>query len=207
MPEWFASIFEWLVSRDPVLVYLFLFINAAFESFFPPYPSDGVVLIISFLAGQGAYNPFYVYLATLFGSFIGVMVIYYLGRYEGRRLVLLIRIFNARHIQATENIFKKYGEPIIFLNRFLPGLRAPICFVAGISKIQPVKMVLFSFISIAIWNGILIPVGFAFGSNWERASSFLKSYNLIAWLIITIPLIVIFSIYLLRKWIVKSAGG
>lgn len=202
MPEWLSSIFGWLAGRSPLLVYGFLFFNAALESIFPPYPSDGIVLVIAFAAGGGGFNPYLVYLFTVLGSFAGVMAIYWLGRHRGRSLVLLTRVFSPKHIDQTEQVFHRWGDAIVLLNRFLPGLRAPICFVAGMSRVRPVKMALYSAASIAVWNAILIPIGYAVGSNWQRASQFLKHYNIAAWLVILVPLLVFLGVYLLKKYVV-----
>jgi len=204
MPEWLSSIFGWLASRSPLLIYGFLFFNAALESIFPPYPSDGIVLVIAFAAGKGVFSPYLVYLFTVLGSFTGVMAIYWLGRHKGRSLVLLTRIFSQRHIDQTERVFSRWGDAILLLNRFLPGLRAPICFVAGMSRVRPGKMALYSAASIAVWNAILIPVGFAVGSNWVKANQFLKHYNIAAWLVILVPLAIFLGVYLLRKYVLAQ---
>lgn len=204
MSRWFAQILESLSGQDPSLVYLFLFFNAFFESIFPPYPSDGIVLVFSFVAGRGAYSPFLTYLFTVLGSFGGVMAIYFIGMHKGRGLVLLTRIFSERHIQETEKIFERYGNPILFLNRFLPGLRAPICFVAGITRVPLLRMAVFSFVSIAVWNAILVPIGFTVGSNWERATDFLRNYNIVAWLAILVPVLIVIALYVLRKFVIAK---
>ncbi len=201
MPDWLSSVFSWLSGRSPLLIYGFLFFNAALESLFPPYPSDGIVLVIAFAAARGRYSPYLVYVFTVLGSFLGVMVVYWLGLKKGRRLVLLTRIFTSRHIEQTEQVFSRYGDAIVLLNRFLPGLRAPICFVAGLSRMRTDKMAVYSLVSIAVWNAILIPVGFAVGSNWARANQFLRHYNIAAWLVILVPIVVVIGIYLLRKFV------
>ena len=81
--ELLTNMFEWLSARDPILVYIFLYCNALFESIFPPYPSDAFVLVIAFLAGQGHFSPYFIYLFTIIGSISGIMIIYHIGRSKG----------------------------------------------------------------------------------------------------------------------------
>jgi len=196
---------EWLQSRDPIIVYLFLFGNAFFESLFPPYPSDVFVLIFSFIAGQGHFNKYLVYFTTVLGSIAGIMVIYYIGKTMGERLIALFsksflgKIFPLRFINLAKQKFAEHGALILILNRFLPGMRAAICFVAGVVNIKGKNVFLFSLLSILIWNFSLISVGFYVGANWHEASSFLKSYNVIVTIIFILFSLLFATIYFHKK--------
>ena len=79
--------FEWLAGRAPILVYLFLVFNSCFESLFPPYPSDAFVLVFAFLAGQGYFNPYLLYLSAVLGALAGIMILYHVGKTRGDVLI------------------------------------------------------------------------------------------------------------------------
>jgi membrane protein DedA with SNARE-associated domain len=196
--------FEWLSGREPILVYLFLFINSLFESLFPPYPSDAFVLVFAFLAGQGYFNPYLIYLFVISGAICGIMILYYIGKNKGDVLIefltrsFLGKIFPIKMIEKAKKKYVKYGDLIVFLNRFLPGMRAPICFAAGIVKINSKKVFLYSLMSVLIWNLFLVMAGFYIGSTWDEAAEFLKNYNIIVTLIF-IPILIIFAIIYFKK--------
>jgi len=196
--------FEWICERSLFLIYAFLFFNALFESLFPPYPSDAFVLVFSFLAGQGHYDPYALYFLTAAGSIAGIMIIYHIGRKFGDSLLeffsrsFLGRLFPVRMIQRAKKKFSDRGDLIVFLNRFLPGMRAPICFAAGIVGIRAPKVFSYSLISVMIWNAFLISAGFYVGATWDEASKFLRDYTIIASLILVVVLLVL-TIFYFRK--------
>ncbi len=196
---------EWVSKQGLVLVYLFLFFNSLFESLFPPYPSDAFVLVVSFLAGRGYYAPLMVYLLTVAGSITGIMVIYHIGMKYGDRLLeflarsFLGRIFPVRMIERAKRKFSERGDLIVILNRFLPGMRAPICFAAGIVAMKRHRMFCFSLASVIVWNAFLVTAGFYVGATWDEASRFLRNYTVIASLILIGILVVLTVIYFRRR--------
>ncbi len=196
--------FEWLAGRTPILVYLFLLFSSCFESLFPPYPSDVFVLVFAFLAGQGYFNPYLLYVFVVIGAFAGIMILYYMGKTRGDALIRLLtktflgRIFPLKMIERAKAEFVKRGDLIVLLNRFLPGMRAPLCFAAGIVKIDKKKFFWYSLVSVLVWNFFLVMVGFYIGSTWDEAANFLKNYNIIVGLIL-IAFLAIFTIVYFRK--------
>lgn len=197
--------FEWLSAQDPILVYTFLFFNAFFESLFPPYPSDIFVLVFAFVAGKGYFNPYVVYTCTVLGSISGIMVLYSIGRSIGDRVIqFLSRSFLGRFIpvQLIEKAKHKLvsrGDVVLLLNRFLPGMRAPICFAAGTVHIISKKVFFYSFVSVLIWNFFLVMIGFYVGATWQEASKFLRNYNIVVTLILIVVLIIFVIVYFRKK--------
>jgi len=197
--------FEWLSTRDPIFIYIFLFFNAFFESIFPPYPSDAFVLVFSFIAGRGSFNPIFVYIFTVLGNICGIMIIYYIGREYGKCLIQTLsrtffgRLLPIKMIEESKQKFARYGDLIILLNRFFPGMRAPICFTAGIVGIRNIKVFVYALISILIWNLFLVSVGFYIGTTWVEASKFLRNYNIIVTIIMLVCLTVLILVYFLKK--------
>jgi membrane protein DedA with SNARE-associated domain len=196
--------FEWISARGLVLVYIFLFFNSLFESVFPPYPSDAFVLVFAFLAGQGHYDPYMLYGLTAAGSISGIMIIYYVGRKYGDAVLeffsrsFLGRLFPVRMIEKSKKKFNQRGDLIVLLNRFLPGMRAPICFAAGIVGIKVPKVFIYSLISVLIWNAFLVTVGFYVGATWDEASRFLRNYTIVAGLIL-IAMLILLTIFYFKK--------
>ena len=197
--------FEWLSGRAPIIVYIFLLLNSCFESLFPPYPSDAVVLVFSFLAGQGYFNVYIMYPVIVVGALTGIMILYNIGEKKGDALIELMarsflgRIFPVKMIDKAKTVFTRRGDLIILLNRFLPGMRAPLCFAAGIVKINKKKFFWYSLISVLLWNLFLVIIGFYVGSTWAEAANFLKQYNIIAAIALIILLIIFTVIYFWKR--------
>jgi membrane protein DedA with SNARE-associated domain len=195
---------EWVSKQGLFFIYLFLFFNSLFESLFPPYPSDAFVLVLSFLAGRGHYDFLMVYFLTVAGSITGIMLIYHIGNKYGDRLLeflsrsFLGRIFPVRMIEKAKRKFSERGDLIVLLNRFLPGMRAPICFAAGIVGMKTHKMFYYSLASVLVWNAFLVTAGFYVGATWDEASRFLRNYTVIASLIL-LGILVFLTIIYFRK--------
>ena len=197
--------FEWISRQGLLLVYVFLFFNAMFESVFPPYPSDAFVLVFSFLAGRGYYNPYLLYALTVLGSITGIMLLYVIGKKHGDGLLAFIsrsflrRIFPVRLVERARKRFRERGDLILILSRFLPGMRAPISFAAGMSGIERVKFLIYSAISVLVWNAFLITAGFYVGASWDEASLFLRNYMVIAALILAAVVVFLAVIYYRKR--------
>jgi membrane protein DedA with SNARE-associated domain len=202
--DWLVSVFDWLATREPIIVFVFLVWNAFFESLFPPYPSDAVVLVFSFLAGHGSFNPIIVYACTVAGSITGIMVLYWLGRKKGDSLVRSLaaswvgRFFPLKMIERAQRAFLRRGAVVVFLNRFLPGMRAPICFTAGMVRVKERTFFWLSLLSVMLWNLFLVSVGFYVGTTWQEAARFLRQYNIIV-AVALIPLVVFLIVVYVRK--------
>jgi membrane protein DedA with SNARE-associated domain len=94
----------------------------------------------------------------LAGVLIGDSVIFYMGKKLGRRLLksrLVMFLTTPKRIIKIKAYYRRYGQKIIFAGRFMPGLRAPIFFVAGSSGVRYSKFVtidgLAAMISVPIW--------------------------------------------------------
>jgi membrane protein DedA with SNARE-associated domain len=205
MTDWFAPFFNWLAIRDPVLVYSFLVFNACFESIFPPYPSDAFVLVFAFLAGQGIFNPYIVFVCTGAGSIAGMMILYAIGRRHGDALIgflsrtFLGRIFPVTMIERAKAKLYQRGDMVSILNRFLPGMRAPLCFASGIVGLPMVKFFVLSLASVVLWNVFLVAAGFYVGSTWDEASTFLKEYSLAAYVILIVLVATLTIMYFWKR--------
>jgi len=205
MADWFLPILDWLAARDPLIVYAFLVFNACFESLFPPYPSDAFVLILSFLSGLGSFNPIIVYACTVVGSISGMMVLYAIGRNKGDALMGLLsgtffgRIFPVAMIEKAKRKLSQRGDVMSILNRFLPGMRAPLCFASGMVRLSPKKYLFHSTISVILWNCFLVFAGFYVGSTWHKASAFLRNYSIVAYIALVLLLAVWVVLYFKKK--------
>jgi membrane protein DedA with SNARE-associated domain len=133
------------------------------------------------------------------------MLVYYVGRSHGDGLLQLFsrsflgRVFPVRMIERAKGKFSERGDLIVLLNRFLPGMRAPICFAAGMVGIKVLKVFSYSLISVIIWNLFLILVGFYVGATWDEASRFLRNYTIGAGLILIGILVVLTIVFFVKR--------
>lgn len=80
------------------------------------------------------------------GVMMGDSIIFLAGRFLGQRLMgtrWFQRYFSVKKQEKVEAQFERFGSMVLFVGRFLPGLRAPIFFTAGSLKTKYVKFFLF----------------------------------------------------------------
>jgi len=178
----FEDILNNISNFTPFWIYVTLFFFAFVENVFPPSPSDLVVVIGGSLVSTGVVNFIPILLLTTFGSVIGFMVLFYFGSTVDRKVVHSgkFKYIPVGAIDKVELWFKKYGNYVILVNRFLPGTRSVISFFAGMSMMDAKKTILLATISAFVWNSIIIYLGCIFGNNVSVVDKYLSTYSNIA---------------------------
>ncbi len=192
-----------LDNINPLVAYLILMVSAIVENIFPPIPGDTVTVFGAYFVSKGKLGFWGVYVSTTVGSVIGFFIMYLLGLKLGTRLLnarWTKKTFSAEKIKKVEYWFTKYGYWVVAANRFLSGTRSVVSIFAGFFGLRWQLVLLYSFISAAIWNGLLIYGGYLVGVNWQKITGLLKQYNQIV-LIITAAVIVS---YLFYRFMIKN---
>lgn len=100
-----------------------------------PIPEDITLVVGGVLAYYGLCNVWVMIAVCLAGVMVGDSIVYGLGRKYGRELTrkwFFRRILSEERLEIVQSKFQKYGNKLIFAARFMPGLRAPIFFSAGV---------------------------------------------------------------------------
>jgi membrane protein DedA with SNARE-associated domain len=152
MEEFFNHIIDFLLPRNDIFLYIFLFLSSVVENLVPPIPGDTITVFGAFLVGTGRLNYFFVFLSTTAGSVTGFMFLVFLGRVINREFFIKrnFKFFSTESIISAERWFERYGYLVVLANRFFPGIRSVISLVSGITRPLP---------------GIFS--GFMWGFSWE----------------------------------------
>ena len=98
------------------------------------------------------------------GGFVGDQIYFYLGRYNkkyiAKRLHAQRRKFAVAHI-----MLKKYGWPIIFIQRYMYGFRVIIPMTIGLTGYSAKKYALINLISAWCWAAITIIPAWVLGEH------------------------------------------
>jgi membrane protein DedA with SNARE-associated domain len=150
------------------------------ENLFPPIPSEVVLPLAGFLVGRGDLNLWGALVAATFGSVAGAVVLYGLGRWGGRRLVLRygkwLRV-DEQGLRNAEGWFRRYGDWVVLVARVVPVARSIVSIPAGTAKMPMMRFVVLTTLGSAAWNGLLIGAGVALGANWEIVQDWIGSYS------------------------------
>jgi membrane protein DedA with SNARE-associated domain len=159
-----------------------------------PVPED-IVLIAAGALGEIDGRSWIQVSALMYaGVMAGDSIIFLAGRFLGQRLMAtkwFLRYFSAAKQARVEAQFERFGSMVLFVGRFLPGLRAPIFFTAGSLKTRYLKFFFFdglaALVSVPffVWLGHWLWVKFQDDiTQLDRALSQTQSYSLLAAMLI-----------------------
>jgi membrane protein DedA with SNARE-associated domain len=194
------SILLYISNLDPALIYAVLFFFAFIENVFPPSPSDVVVVVGASLIATTSMGYIPVLLLTSFGSSLGFMLMYFVGKFSGNKIMSSgkLSFITEENLRKTDVWFNKWGFKLILANRFLPGTRSVISFFAGFYKLEVFRTFLFATVSAFAWNALIIYAGMLLGNNVKTIDYYLSTYSL-AGGIITLVIIGFFVVKILLK--------
>ena len=165
--------------------YFGVFFLIFIENIFPPIPSEVILLLGGFLVTFSNLNVLMMIASSTLGSFVGAIVLYYLGYIlnENRLKKIVngklgkILFLKEGDIDKASNWFSRKGNKTVFLCRFIPIVRSLISIPAGINKMKLSKFFVYTICGSMIWNTILICLGYKFGENWPVVSQALNDYS------------------------------
>lgn len=153
-----------------------VFVLMLLESTGVPIPSEAISPFAGYLVSQGRMTLIAAVSAGVLGNLTGSWVAYFIGLKGGRELWFRYGKYvgvRARHLDATECWFDKYGEFTVFISRCLPVVRTFISFPAGTARMNFLKFTFYTLLGCIPWVFALTYLGFVLGSNWERIGSYL----------------------------------
>jgi len=154
---------------------------AAIEYIFPPIPGDTIALFAVALAVRAELHWFPVYVAMTAGALLGGLAAWrfgvWLARHEDAWPSFLKTPGAVRALDAVRRGYAQHGGLYLVGNRFLPALRAFFFVGAGLSGMRAAPVILYGGISAALWNALLLGVGYAVGNNWEALRELAERYS------------------------------
>jgi membrane protein DedA with SNARE-associated domain len=182
--------------------YLGIFVLMILENVFPPVPSEVILGAAGVLVAQGKMNGYVLWLIATAGTVVGNLFWYWLGyRWSEQTLKRMIdrwgRILTFEWDEFTKarDIFRKYGDWIVFGLRFSPLLRTIVSLPAGLARMKLWRFALFTFLGSLIWNGLLILGGRALAGVLDQYET-LAGYGIVG----IVGLGVLFYIYRVVTW-------
>ncbi|GCD37906.1 DedA family protein [Streptomyces chrestomyceticus JCM 4735] len=178
----------------------------AAENLFPPLPSELILPLAGFAAGQGRMTLFSALLWTTLGSVLGALALYGVGALLGRDRMLAIAaklpLVKVSDVEKTERWFQRHGNKAVFFGRMVPIFRSLISVPAGIERMSIPAFLVLTTLGSLIWNAIFVLAGFALGENWEEVTGYVDAYSKVV-LVAAVLAVLAFLVVRLSK----SGGG
>lgn len=161
------------------------------ENLFPPIPSELILPFTGFLVGRGELSFLSALAASTAGSLAGALILYALGRWGGRNLILRYRRFlrvKEADLDRAESWFDKYDEWVVLFGRMIPGVRSIVSIPAGMLGTPFVRFVLLTTAGSAAWNTLLLGMGWYLGDNWQQISGIVSSVSTVVLVLFAVAL-------------------
>lgn len=164
-----------------------------------PLPGEVLMTYCGFLINQQKLNWFTSIIVAATGAIIGITISYFIGGILGttffKRYGHYVHL-GPDKLYKTSAWFNKYGNKLLVIAYFIPGVRHITGYFSGITKITYKKFAINAYIGAFLWTATFISLGKVLGSNWEKYHSMITRYLFIGGLIISL---IIVLIYLFKK--------
>jgi len=150
--------------------YPLIFATVLAEQLGLPLPSLPVLMAAGALVGLGHLSILPAFLVTIVAALLGDMVWYELGRRRGARILgtlCRISIEPDQCVRTTEGVFDRWGDRVLLIAKFIPGLSTVTPPVAGLAGIRLPRFLLLDTAGIALWVGIYGGMGYLLREQLE----------------------------------------
>lgn len=180
--------------------YIVLLVALMLELIAFPLPGEVLMTYCGFLVNQQKLNWLLSIVIASFGAIIGITISYFVG--SKLDTTFFKRYGHYIHLgpdklDKTSVWFNKYGNRLLLIAYFIPGVRHITGYFSGITKISYKKFALNAYAGAILWAATFISLGKVLGNDWEKYHSMITKYLIIGGLIISLIIIVI---YLYRKY-------
>lgn len=198
----FDSINNWIIHLMEILGAPGVGVAVFLENVFPPIPSEVVLPLAGFTASQGNMSLIGAFIWATAGSVIGAYLLYWLGAVIGanrlRRIADWMWLVEVEDVDKSLHWFDKYGKISILFGRLIPGVRSLISIPAGIDRMNVFSFGLFTLLGSAVWNALLIYLGFILGENWSQVADVIGQFSTVIKIVIA-ALVVWAIVALIRR--------
>lgn len=181
---------------------MFLLILIEYACF--PISSEIVLPLAGAVAAAGEF-PFLLLLPiSVVAGLLGTSFCYMVGYFGGPPLLdKLSSRFPSweKGLCTSRGLFDKYGSLTVGFGRVIPICRTYIAFIAGALRQTYAGFLTASFVGIAVWNTLLMGLGYYLGNNWSLVASWYREYKLV--ILAVLLLLILFLVWRSRR---KKAG-
>lgn len=175
--------------------YIVLFVSLMLELIAFPTPGESLLTYCGFLVSQGKLNWGISIIVAALGVITGITISYFVSRSLETSLFRKYGSFLHIKPDKLEKIsqwFERYGNGLLVVAYFIPGVRHITGYFSGIAGIPYKKFALNAYTGAFIWTSTFITLGKILGLNWERFHNSIKEYLIIGGIILIVILLVIY---------------
>jgi membrane protein DedA with SNARE-associated domain len=169
----FQSVKEFFSEQN--LVYLLKEYGYIILFFWSIFEGETGLVMAGVLSHTGDMNLFYSIVVAALGGFAGDQIYFYLGKLNKRWVLEELHSHRTKFARARL-LLRKYGGWVIFIQRFLYGMRTITPMAIAISGYDPKKYAIINFFSAFVWASVTIIPSYIFGEEILNIIKWLKHH-------------------------------
>lgn len=171
------NILDFLANYQTFYIYLTIFSVLLLCGLGVPIPEDITLFVSAMLAYEELIDLKYVLPLCFVGVLAGDFIIFGLGAHYGKKIRekwFFRRILPQERLEFVEKELSQKGYKLIFAARFMPGLRTPIYFTAGVLHYPFKWMLIFDGLAALLSVPAIMGVVYYFGDKVEYVIGMIK---------------------------------
>jgi membrane protein DedA with SNARE-associated domain len=153
------------------------------------------LVMAGIMSHTGDMNLFAAIIVGALGGFVGDQIYFYIGRYNKKYIHDKLRS-QRRKFAIAHLLLKKYGWPLIFVQRYMYGMRTVIPMAIGLTKYSGRQFAIINLVSALFWAALTIVPAYYFGAQLLAILAWIKAHWYLA---IPLALTIFVSISLIFK--------
>ena len=202
MEETLTKITELIDTIHPIIVCAVMFFMAVLQYFFPPVPSDTLLVAIGIIASSDIFLGLQMFTAYALGAMVGSCALYELCLFLGekaKKLKFVQSMIEGKNLDTAQEKLAKYGGLSFFILRFVPTMQVITIVAFGISKVRR-KRVYTILIAVGLLGSFVYSlIGFLLGDNLPLIDRLMGEIGTVGWILLAIIATVIISFYVVCK--------
>ncbi len=202
MEETLTKITDLIDTIHPIITCAVMFFMAVLQYFFPPVPSDTLLVAIGVVSSSNFFLGLQMFLAYTLGAIVGSAALYeiclILGE-KAKKLKFVQSMTEGKNLETAQKRLKKYGGISFFILRFVPTMQVITIVAFGISKIHR-KSVYTILVAVGILGSLAYAlIGFFLGDNLPLIDRLMNELGVFGWILLAIIASAIIIFYIISK--------
>ncbi len=165
----------WVTTVVETLGYAGVAFLVALENVFPPIPSEVILPLAGFVAGEGEASLLGMIVAATAGSVIGAWMLYGASAAVGPVRFHAFVVRNGRwfgvkeaDLVRAEDRFDRRAGTAVLIGRCVPLIRSVVSVPAGFRRMPLARFTMLTAAGSLMWNTALIGAGAVLGERWRK---------------------------------------
>lgn len=134
-----------------------------------PIPEEVAIVAAGILSAQELLDPWLALSACLVGALLGDSVMYAIGYHWGHGLLKahprFAHLLHAEREEKFEQMIQRHGLKVLFVARFMVGVRSPVYLASGVLRIPYRRFLLMDLFCATVVVSLFFGVSYLFGNQ------------------------------------------